>query len=72
MYVYTCAFYGKKLYIFFNRYPAHPPFVRVVSPRMMQYTGHVTVGGSICIALLSLTSSLQGWSPQFSIEGVLK
>ena len=52
-------------------YPDEPPFLRVVTPRMVQYTGHVTVGGSICIPLLSLTSTLQGWDPQFSLENVI-
>jgi len=38
-------------------YPNRPPFFRVVYPRFHQYTGHITIGGSICVK--DLTSS--GW-----------
>lgn len=48
-------------------YPFEPPFVRVVSPRFIMHTGHITVGGSICMELL--TSS--GWSPACSFESLL-
>ena len=41
-----------------------PPFFRVVWPRFRYQTGHVTVGGSICME--SLTNS--GWSSARSIE----
>jgi ubiquitin-protein ligase len=34
-------------------YPFEPPFVRVVQPRFQYRTGHVTVGGSICIEILT-------------------
>lgn len=40
-----------------------PPFVRVVRPRFQFRTGHVTIGGSICMELLTLS----GWnSSEFS------
>lgn len=39
-------------------FPRMPVFVRLVEPRMQQYTGHVTVGGSICTKLLVP----EGWS----------
>lgn len=34
-------------------YPFRPPFVRIVSPRFMFMTGHVTSGGSVCTELLT-------------------
>ena len=42
-----------------NDYPGSVPFVRIVRPRMVFHTGHVTVGGSICTELLTN----QGWRP---------
>jgi len=53
--------------IFTEAFPMAPPFVRVVSPRFAFHSGHVTIGGSICMELL--TNS--GWSPAFTIESVL-
>jgi len=52
---------------FSSDYPFTPPFVRVVRPRFKFLTGHVTVGGSICMELLSRT----GWQSTNSIESVL-
>jgi len=43
--------------IFPPDYPGHPPFIRVVHPRFHQYTGHITIGGSVCVK--DLTNS--GW-----------
>ena len=40
-------------------YPNSPPFVRVIRPRFAFRTGHVTIGGSICMEVLTQT----GWSP---------
>lgn len=34
-------------------YPFGPPFVRVVYPRFMFMTGHITSGGSVCTELLT-------------------
>jgi ubiquitin-protein ligase len=48
-------------------YPGTPPFIRVVSPRFQFHTGHVTVGGSIC--LQELTTS--GWSPEMTVHGIM-
>lgn len=48
-------------------YPNNPPFVRVVRPRFAFRTGHVTVGGSICMEVL--TSS--GWLPSNDVESVI-
>ena len=41
--------------------------MRVVSPRFEFHTGHVTVGGSVCLE--TLTTS--GWNAELSMEGVL-
>ena len=48
-------------------YPFEPPFVRVLSPRFIMHTGHVTVGGSICMELLTAS----GWSPACKFESLL-
>lgn len=43
--------------IFPSDFPDSPPFIRIVYPRFHQYTGHITIGGSICVK--ELTRS--GW-----------
>jgi len=48
----------KLMVVFPNSYPHAPPFIRVVYPRFHQYTGHITIGGSVCIQ--DLTTS--GWN----------
>lgn len=48
-------------------YPYSPPFLRVVEPRFRFLTGHVTVGGSICLEMLTKS----GWRPCNDIEGIL-
>lgn len=52
---------------FSGRFPFQPPFIRVVYPMFAFHTGHVTIGGSICMELLTES----GWSPANSIEMVL-
>lgn len=52
-------------------YPTSPFFLRVVSPRCRMYTGHVTVGGSICAPLLVQTGTDAGWQPSYTFEGVM-
>jgi len=52
---------------FSKDYPFAPPFVRVVRPRFAFRTGHVTMGGSICMELL--TNS--GWNSTNDIESIL-
>jgi len=47
-----------------NEYPMKPPFVRVVRPRFKFLTGHITIGGSICMQVLTTS----GWSPSNDIE----
>jgi len=48
-------------------YPWSPPFVRVVKPRFKFHTGHITVGGSICMELLTKS----GWEPINNLESLL-
>jgi len=50
--------------IFPQNYPSGPPFIRVVRPRFHQYTGHITIGGSLCIQ--DLTTS--GWKKNNELE----
>ncbi len=52
-------------------YPAAPFFLRVITPRMQMYTGHVTAGGSICVEALTNTGSPNSWQRDFTFEGVL-
>lgn len=49
-------------------FPTHPPFVRVLAPRFVMHTGHVTVGGSICTELL--TSG--GWHAGTNVDTLLE
>ena len=52
------------------QFPSLPPFIRVVYPRFKFHTGHVTVGGSICISLLTLAEKV-GWNPDTTMSSVL-
>lgn len=52
---------------FSSEYPHVPPFIRVVRPRFAFRTGHVTIGGSICMELLTKS----GWSSTNDIESIL-
>jgi len=52
---------------FSGDYPFKPPFVRVVEPVFQFRTGHVTLGGAICMELLTNT----GWKPFNDIEQIL-
>lgn len=49
-----------------ENFPFEPPFIRVVAPIFVFRTGHVTIGGSICME--SITPA--GWSSARSIEGI--
>lgn len=49
-----------------ENFPFEPPFIRVVKPKFAFRTGHVTIGGSICME--SITPA--GWSSARSIEGI--
>lgn len=52
-------------------FPFSPPFVRVIRPRFLPFTsgggGHVTMGGAMCMELLTNT----GWSSVSTIESIL-
>eukprot|EP01012_Entosiphon_sulcatum_P012638 TRINITY_DN17960_c0_g1_i1.p1 TRINITY_DN17960_c0_g1~~TRINITY_DN17960_c0_g1_i1.p1 ORF type:complete len:333 (-),score=58.23 TRINITY_DN17960_c0_g1_i1:46-1044(-) len=48
-------------------YPFRPPFIRAVRPRFQFHTAHITIGGSICMELLTTS----GWTAANSIESVL-
>jgi len=47
-------------------YPFSPPFCRIIRPRFEFHTGHVTIGGSICMELLTR----KGWSPENTVEAL--
>ena len=49
-----------------SAYPFEPPFIRIVNPRFIFRTGHITVGGSICMELLTK----QRWLPTLCVSGV--
>ena len=48
-------------------YPFAPPFIRVVEPRFAFHSGHVTIGGSICMELLTMS----GWQATCDIESTI-
>jgi hypothetical protein len=52
-------------------YPTEPFRLRVVYPRCVQYSGHVTVGGSICIEALTLSGGPGGWQPSYCVESIM-
>ncbi|KAF8455258.1 hypothetical protein BDZ91DRAFT_801459 [Kalaharituber pfeilii] len=56
---------------FGSSFPMSPPFIRVIKPRFLGFNqgggGHVTLGGALCLELL--TNS--GWSAVSSLESVL-
>mmetsp|Transcript_52064 Transcript_52064/g.59470 ORF Transcript_52064/g.59470 Transcript_52064/m.59470 type:complete len:1019 (+) Transcript_52064:116-3172(+) len=51
---------------FSKDFPFFPPFIRVVRPRFAFHTGHITIGGSICME--SLTPS--GWTVARNLESL--
>jgi len=56
---------------FGHSFPMSPPFVRVIKPRFLGFQqgggGHVTLGGALCMELLTNN----GWSAVSSLESVL-
>jgi len=50
-----------------DNYPFSPPFLRVVGPRFLHLTGHITISGSWCNELLTE----KGWSPACSIDTII-
>jgi len=53
--------------LFPSTWPNEPPFVRVIAPRFVFRTGHVTMGGSICMDLLTMS----GWKPIYTLDQIL-
>jgi ubiquitin-conjugating enzyme E2 Q len=51
-----------------ENYPFSPPFVRFISPKFEFRTGHITLGGSICMELLTN----QGWVATCTLENLLR
>lgn len=51
-------------------YPTQPFFLRVATPRMVMYTGHVTAGGSICVEALTNTGTPNSWQRAFTFENI--
>jgi hypothetical protein len=49
-------------------FPNRPPFVRLLRPQLVQYTGHVTLGGAVC--MLPLTD--EGWNPSFDLIAIVE
>jgi len=49
-----------------DSFPMVPPFIRVVRPRFQHLTGHITLGGSVCMQLLTTS----GWLPSVALETV--
>lgn len=49
-----------------ENFPFEAPFIWVIKPKFAFRTGHVTIGGSICME--SITPA--GWSSAWSIEGI--
>lgn len=50
-----------------DAYPFEPPFIRVLSPKFAFRKGHITVGGSVCMDLLTK----QRWVPSMSISKIM-
>lgn len=50
-----------------SNYPFEPPFIRVLSPKFAFRKGHITVGGSVCIDLLTK----QRWVPSLNIPNIM-
>lgn len=62
---------GIRLEITLNEnFPTDPPFVRVITPRMQQWSGHITIGGSICTIMLTNCGQEGSWKPDFCPEGI--
>ena len=59
--------YLELIFTFPPNYPNIAPFVRVHRPRFVMYTGHVTIGGSICMGSLTF----KGWTPTRTISSLI-
>jgi hypothetical protein len=59
-------------FVFPQDFPSGPPFVRVIRPRFQQWTGHITIGGSICTPMFTISDSTGSWQSDYKAEGVLQ
>jgi ubiquitin-protein ligase len=50
-----------------DKYPFEPPFVRIIKPRFKYLTGHITIGGSICMDILIK----QHWVPSCKLSNLI-
>jgi ubiquitin-protein ligase len=50
-----------------GNYPFEPPFIRVLSPKFAFRKGHITIGGSVCIDILTK----QRWVPSLNIPNIM-
>ena len=65
--------------LFSAQFPFDPPFIRVVKPRFAFHTGHITIGGSICMEVLTKSGNNKyllgmycvGWTAAFSMENLM-
>ena len=48
-------------------YPIEPPFIRIIHPHFKSFTGHITIGGSICMEAISKS----GWVPTTNVEALI-
>jgi ubiquitin-conjugating enzyme E2 Q len=56
---------------FTPRFPTTPPFVRVIRPKFMFHTGHVTIGGSICTEVLTASNTPGSWQSTITMENLI-
>ena len=52
---------------FQTSFPSTPPFIRIVQPRFVFRTGHVTIGGSLCTQVLTTS----GWNRDYHLDNIL-
>jgi ubiquitin-protein ligase len=52
---------------FTSKYPIEPPIIRVVLPRMRQYTGNITIGGAVCSEFL-----MEKYDPNFKVSEIMR
>jgi len=52
---------------FSQDYPSKPPFLRIVEPRFQFRTAHVTLGGAVCMEVLTLS----GWKPILDVLSII-
>jgi len=50
-----------------DSYPINPPFIRIVSPVFMRFSGHITSKGAICMQLLTPGN----WMATYCVEAII-